>query len=313
VSIAGNASEGRIAGVFIFRGLAVELSRGDIVKTGVREEFLVQHFRLTAFILLCGSLVASAGAAELQQKTANAFDHYIQITEARIAGEMGDPAKFLWVDRQSDARRKALLAELAQGRAVVQHMDTREGGKEISIPDGMVHHWMATVFVPGATLPQTLALMQDFEHHAEIYKSDVLRTKVLKRNGDNFQVYLRLYRKTIVSVVYNTEFDIRFFPVDKTRSYSRHAATRIAEVEDAGKADEHEDPVGKDRGFLWRLNSYWRYQEKDGGVYIQIEFVTLSRSVPAIFAWLVNPYVRSVPREYLTNLLGTTRAALMKK
>jgi hypothetical protein len=274
---------------------------------------LRSYFRLFGLILAGFCVARPAAAAELQKKTSNAFDHYVQVTEARIAGEMGDANSFLWVDRQPEQRRRELSGLLTQGQVVVQHMETREGGKEISIPDGMVHHWIATVFVPGVTLQQTLALMQDFERHTEIYKADVILAKVLNRKGNDFQLYLRLHRKTVVTVVYDTQFDIRFFPVDKTREYSRHYATKIAEVENAGKAHEHEDPVGNDRGFLWRLNTYWRYQEKNGGVFIQVEFITLSRSVPAIFAWLVNPYIKSIPHEYLTHLLETTRSALTAK
>jgi hypothetical protein len=268
---------------------------------------------LRTLVLFPLILVLPAVAAELQKKTSSAFDHYVQLTEARIAGEMGDANSFLWVDRQPDPRRKELLSLLSKGQVVVQHMETRESGKEISIPDGMVHHWMATVFVPGVNLQQTLSLMQDFERHTEIYKADVVKAKVLNHKGDDFQLYLRLHRKTIVTVVYDTQFDVKFFPVDKTREYSRHCATRIVEVENAGRSDEHADPVGNDRGFLWRLNTYWRYQEKNGGTYIQVEFITLSRSVPAIFAWLVNPHIKSIPHEYLTNLLQTTRSALTTK
>ena len=268
---------------------------------------------LRTLVLLSCILALPALAAELQKKTSSAFDHYVQITEARIAGEMGDANSFLWVDRQPEQRRKELLGLLAKGQVVVQHMETREGGKEIPIPDGMVHHWMATVFVPGVNLQQTLALMQDFEHHTEIYKDDVIRAKILNKKGNDFQLYLRLHRKTVVTVVYDTQFDIRFFPVDKAREYSRHSATKIVEVENAGRPGEHEDPAGNDRGFLWRLNTYWRYQEKNGGVFIQVEFITLSRSVPTIFAWLVNPYIKSIPHEYLTHLLETTRSALTAK
>ena len=273
--------------------------------------FLKPFFRALAMFSLC--LALPALSAELQKKTSSAFDHYVQATEARIAGELGDANNFLWVDRQPEPRRKQFLDLLSKGQVVVQHMETREGGKEIQVPDGMVHHWMATVFVPGVTLQQTLALMQDFERHTEIYKADVIKAKVLNHKGDDFQLYLRLHRKTVVTVVYDTQFDIHFFPVDKTREYSRHCATRIVEVENAGRADEHQDTVGNDRGFLWRLNTYWRYQEKNGGVYIQIEFITLSRTVPAVFAWLVNPYIKSIPHEYLMNLLQTTRSALTVK
>ena len=106
---------------------------------------------------------------------------------------------------------------------------------------------------------------------------------------------------------------VRYFPLDAARVWSRACSTRIAEVEDPGKLSEHEKPVGRDRGYLWLLNTYGRSMERDGGVHIQIESIALSRSIPTIFAWLVNPYLKSVPRDYLTHLLEATRKALPEK
>jgi hypothetical protein len=123
-------------------------------------------------------------------------------------------------------------------------------------------------------------------------------------------VYFRFYRKTIVTAVYNTQFDIDFTQNDPTHEYSFARAIRIAEVRNPGEKDESERPVGNDRGYLWRLDLYTRYMEADDGVYVQIEFLGLSRGVPAIFAWIVNPYVHSVPREYLTNYVGQLKKAV---
>ena len=95
----------------------------------------------------------------------------------------------------------------------------------------------------------------------------------------------------------------------RSQSYS----TRIAEVENADRPDEREKSIGNDHGYLWRLNNYWRFQERDGGVYVQVESVALSRSVPTLLAWLVNPLLKRVPREYLSRLLGSTRTALTNK
>jgi len=237
----------------------------------------------------------------------------VEISEARMATELADPQGFLWVDRLPAAHRRALLAQLLQGHVITERLETREEGKRIPVPDGLLHHWIALVFVPGVNLPQVLELQQNYDHHQEMYKPDVQRSRLVSHEGNDFTVDFRFYRKAIVTAVYNTEFAIRYFPLDATRAWSRSYSTRIAEVEDPGKPTEREKPVGRDRGFLWRLNTYTHYQEKDGGVYIQIEFIALSRSVPAIFAWLVNPYIKSVPREYLTHLLEATSKALKKK
>jgi len=133
---------------------------------------------------------------------------------------------------------------------------------------------------------------------------------LLSRDREHFRVYFRFSRHAIVTAVYNTEFDIKFTQNDPTHVYSIAKAVRIAEVRNPGEKDERELPVGNDRGFLWRLDLYTRYVEADGGVYVQIEFLGLSRSVPAIFAWLVNPYIHSVPREYLTNYVGQLKKAV---
>ncbi|MBZ5702664.1 MAG: hypothetical protein LAN84_12555 [Acidobacteriia bacterium] len=258
-------------------------------------------------------MTVPARSAELKPKTIAAFQHYVELSEARMATELADPEAFLWVDRLPAERRQALRAQLLQGRVITERLETREAEKRIAVPGGLMHHWVALIFFPGVSLPQVLELQQDYAHHQEMYKPDVQRSRLVSREGNDFTVYFRFYRKAIVTAVYNTEFAVRFFPLDAGRAWSRSYSTRIAEVEDPGKPSEHEKPVGRDRGYLWRLDTYTRYQEKDGGVYMQIEFIALSRSVPAIFAWLVNPYIKSVPREYLTHLLEATRKALKKK
>ena len=264
-------------------------------------------------LVLLGPLGMPAHAAELKQKTIEAFDHYIRATEARRAEGLRDANSFLWVDRMPEAKRQNAYAQLRQGRIVVEHLNTREEGKPIEIPSGLIHHWIGAVFIPGATLPQTLAIVQDYDNHQNIYKPDVQRSKLLQRDADSFKVYLRLHRKTIVTVVVNSEYEVRHTFDDATRARSRSYSTRIAEVEHPGEPHEREKPVGKDHGYLWRLYSYWRFQEKGGGVYVQLETVALTRGVPPLFGWLVNPLLKSIPREALSHLLGSTRTAVSKR
>jgi hypothetical protein len=106
--------------------------------------------------------------------------------------------------------------------------------------------------------------------------------QVLSHQGDEYKVRTRFYRKSIVTVFYNVDFDDRYSVVDSHRAYCASRSTRIAVLAEPGKASEHELPVGNDRGYLWRLNTDWNYEEKDGGVYIQVELISLSRSVPVI-------------------------------
>ncbi len=268
---------------------------------------------LATFLAFAYVLPESAGAAELKQETAEAFNQYVRVTEDRMAEELGGGRTFLWLDTFPEPKREKLYAQLQQGEIIIERLETLEREKRIRVPGGLIHHWIALSFVPGVTLQQVLTLLQDYDHHEAIYKPDVLRSRLLIADGNFFKVYLRLHQKAIITAVFNAEFNVSYFPMDEGRVYSRSYSTRIAEVENADRSDEREKPIGKDRGFLWRLYSYWRFQEKDGGVYVQLESVALSRSVPLLLAWVVNPYLKSIPREYLSRLLTSTRVALTNK
>ncbi|HSA94391.1 MAG TPA: hypothetical protein VLE48_15365 [Terriglobales bacterium] len=270
-----------------------------------------QTRRLIAGFLVAVLLSASAVAVELKPETVRAFDRYIRLAEARIASEVGSDKTFLWMDTLPTDRRSAVYQQLRQGQVVIERMKTLDGGKEIEVPSGLIHHWLGVVFIPGVSLEQTMALVQDYDQHYRYYKPDVIASKLRARNGNDFKIYLRFYKKKVMTVVMNTEHDVHYFPLSPTRVHSRSYTTRIAEIANFGEPDEHEKPVDDGGGFLWRLNSYWRFEERDGGVYVQCEAVSLTRDIPALVSWLVKPFVTSVPRESLTNTLSNTRAALI--
>jgi hypothetical protein len=241
-------------------------------------------------------LATPATAAELQPRTVAAFDRYVRLTEARMNG--GGP--FL----QTGARANDL---------VIERLTTRDAGREIDIPDGMVHHWVGRAFVPGATIDRALALLQDYDAHAAIYQPTVVRSRLISRNGDTFRFHLRFFLKKIITVVVNSEHEARFTRPARDRAEGRIHSTRIAEVENPDTPAERELPVGRDGGYLWRLNTYWRLLERDGGIYLQCESISLTRGIPTGFGWLVGPFVTSIPRESLTFTLDTTRNRLARQ
>jgi hypothetical protein len=136
--------------------------------------------------------------------------------------------------------------------------------------------------------------------------------QLLDHRGNEFKVYLQLYRKSLVTVVLNLNVDIHYTLVGTTRAMSRSCSTRITEVENAGKSNERELPVRKDHGYVWRVNNYRRIEEKDGGVYVQVESVGLSPNNPWTLAWLVNPLIQSIPKNTLSRLLNATRSAVVR-
>lgn len=252
--------------------------------------------RLAAIVTLTAILLGptSIAAAELQPRTIAAFDRYVRLTEQRMTGGGA-----------------FILGQLPRGDGfLIERMTTTEGGREIPVPGGMIHHWMGTAFVRGATVDQALALLQDYNAHARIYAPNVARSRLISRDGDSFKVYLRFFMKQVITVVVNSEHDARFTRPARDRAEGRIRSTRIAEVEDPDTPEERELPVGNDGGYLWRLNSYWRLLERDGGVYIQCESISLTRGIPRGLGWIVGPFVTSIPRETLAFTLQTTRTRL---
>jgi hypothetical protein len=252
-------------------------------------------------IALLGAASALPGQrlmiAELKPPTIEAFDGYVRAAESTIDERVIGKRSFLWTDESAERRD-----EVARGNIALEY---RSAGA--SIPGGTVEDWIGAVFVAGVTLEQALAMVQDYGNHRNIYRPEVVDSRILKRTGDDFQVTLRLRKHKVVTVVLDTEHSVRYSRLGKDRCYSRSASTRIAEVD-----GEHEMPVGRDHGFLWRLNSYWRFQERDGGAFIECEAISLSRDIPFAVSWLVKPIVRELPRESLENTLRLTRDALRR-
>lgn len=263
-------------------------------------------------ICLIGLNVASA-AAELKPKTTAAFDKYVAATEARINGELHPGGTFLYIDAKPDDVKKSSYDELKNGQILVEKLETRADGVSADVPDGMVHHWVGLVFIPGATLAQVLPIVQDYDHRSDLYKPDVVASHLISHQGSDYKFFLRLYQKRFTTAVFNTEYTAHWGQVDPKKMYSHSISTRIAEVKDADHPDGEEWPVGQGRGYLWRLNTYWRFEEKDGGVYLQCEALSLTRDIPYGLGWLIKPLVVKIPRESLNRALGQTRTVVLEK
>jgi hypothetical protein len=237
----------------------------------------------------------------LRPETAAAFNDYVRMAEARMDAEIRE-GRFLWLEQ-----REERLQQARAGRAVI---DPWEGKVSRDISSGIIHDWIGAALIPGATLAKTIGFMQNYDAHKNVYKPEVIDSKLLSRNGNSFKIYLRLLKKKVLTVVLNTEHAVEYFQLSKTRAYSMSRSTRIAEVDSPGKPSEREIEQGGDHGFLWNINSYWRFEERDGGVYIECRAISLTRDVPVGLGWLVTPIIRNLPRESLESTLLATRKAL---
>jgi len=265
-----------------------------------------------AFMVSLIALPLASTAAELKQNTTTAFDKYVTATEARIESELHPGATFLYVDGLPTDAIKRSYDKLKSGEVLVERRETKAPGLSSDVPDGMVHHWIGIIFIQGVTLTQVIPIMQDYDRRAELYKPDVIASHLISHEGSNYRFFLRLYQKRFTTVIFNTEYVAQWGQVTPGKVYSHSISTRIAEVRDSVRPDGEEWPVGKGRGYLWRLNTYWRFEEKDGGVYMQCEALSLTRDIPLGLGWLLKPLVTKIPRESLNRALGQTRTVVLE-
>jgi hypothetical protein len=270
--------------------------------------------RAIAMVMVGALLSAPAtNAVDLEPPASKAYDRYLAVTQQTVTRELTQLDAYLWIDQLQPAQRTADVETLKGGGLVIERLETKENGTPITAPNGLIHHWVGTIFVPGATLDQTLAFMQDYNHKTEYFKPDVVISKILSHTGGDYTVHLRFYTKKVLTTVIDTEQTIHYQRIDATHAWSSSRTTRVQEVTNAGEKDERLEPEGHDRGFVWRMNTFWRFQEKDGGTYVECQAISLSRDIPTGLGWVVGPFVQSVPKESLTFTLETARNALVKK
>lgn len=256
--------------------------------------------------LLTAGMIAldPVGLARLAPESIRAWTTYVAATESRREGETR-PGRFLVLDTQraAAADRQALMA----GALVIRHMETTDAaGDDLEVPAAMVHHWRGAVLLRGTTIDRVLARLKQGPPPQE----DVLRSAVLERGADVMRVYLQLRRTKIVTVVYNTEHRVAFTRYDESHASSASEATKIAELSQPGTLAERELAPGDDRGFLWRLNAYWRYEAVPGGVIAECESISLSRSVPFVLRYVAGPIIEGTARESMEKTLVALRAGI---
>ena len=270
---------------------------------------LVFRSGVAIVLLAIATSALASDEAKLQPKTAQGFAKYVAAVEARRAKEVANHEPFLEFERYSTAQQARVMASLKRGEVFVERgrVSREQAAAEIPIDGGLINHWRGTVFVPNVKLDQLLKVLQ--EPQTDKHKQeDVISSRVVSRDGDSQKVFLRLRRTKFVTVVYDTEYDVDYKRLAADRALSNSISTKIVEIENPGTPRERALPEGDDHGYMWRLNSYWRYKQIDGGVLVEIESLTLSRDLPAIVGALIRPIVNSTARESMTRTLASVRA-----
>lgn len=270
----------------------------------------------SALLLLAafwGPVRAAAKGGSFKPQTMAAFAAYVRSTDARNDSELQAGRNFLWIDALPEAARQRAYQSLGAGEAQIERRNTLADGREIPCPGGMIHHWEGLIFIPRAHLDEVLKILQDYDHHSVYYAPDVTRSQLEAHDGDHFRAFLRFRRQKVITVVLNTEHDIHYFRDQAQRAHSRSSATHIAEVANAGQPDEREKPRDDDNGFLWGMETWWRLEEKEGGVYVQSEVVSVTRDIPAGLGWMIGSFITSIPKDTLGFTLAATRQAVLAR
>lgn len=253
---------------------------------------------LSGLLLLLASPRLLRGQAPAAALTA--FDTYTRNTEARLAQQHRSAQSFL-------ANSAGITQRLHSGELILDRLTPPAG---LPLDGALLHDWRGTAFVPGATPEDFLRLMRDFDAYPKHFAPQVLAAHVTSGRGDHLQAFMRIRQHHVLTVVMDTSYGVTFGQLDGQHGYSVSRSTRIAEIASPGTRNEHPLSPAEEHGFLWRLNTYWSYEQRDDGLYLQVEAVSLTRTVPRGLGWAVGPYLESIPRDSLSFTLNSARQAL---
>ena len=259
----------------------------------------IPHPRLS---LLCGLLISFIAVrrtlAQPPPEAVAAFQQYTATVEARLFRQHESPTTFLVADPREEVR-------LHRGELIVEQLSP-----SAQSAGALLHHWRGTAFAPEATAEQFEQMLRDFRAYPHVFAPQVVAAGAQPVGREGVQAVMRVRQKHVITVVMDTSYAVTFGRLDPQDGYSASRSTRIYEIDAPGTDRERALTPAEEHGFLWRLNTYWTYQQRDGGLYVQIESVSLSRSIPTGLGWLLRPYVTSVPRESLEFTLRSAVDAL---
>jgi hypothetical protein len=257
---------------------------------------------LVVFALLVGDVAKPAHSTELEPATIAAWQEYVRSADARMQSRLDTDKPFLWIDETTD---RAL--PVRRGEIVVMPM-VGQGTRDV--PEGLIHDWIGGVFIPNTSIDKLLAIVHDYDRYKEIYRPVVTDSHSEACAADREFSMIWQRHVLFVNASIQGRFQAHEFAVDPHRRYSIIDATSIQEIERYGHSGQHLLPPDNGSGFMWRMHSISRYEQRDGGVYLEVEAIALTRDVPPSLRWMVNPVVHRLSINSLTTTLRQTRQAV---
>ena len=258
------------------------------------------HVPVAVFAMLASAAISPT--AELKRETRREWDQYTAKMRAEIAVWPQCSEPFQRSDATPDVIRR-----IRAGEIVV----TPVGRNPKPVAGGLIHHWAGAAFMPYRTIDDVFSVIRDYDRYKEYYAPLVINSKMLGQSGNEYRFSMRMMNQSLFSKsALNGEYAEEYHRVSDRRWYSVAYSTRMQQIDDFGRPSEHMLPPDEGSGYIWRVYSISRYEQRDSGVYVEVEFIALSRDIPASLRWLVNPIIRRVSRNALLTSLEKTRAAV---
>jgi hypothetical protein len=260
-------------------------------------------FRNGFAILVLLAVPAISNASELKQETLNAWDDYLRTTNLRMHRNLGTGHPFLWIEEEP-----ARSQRVRQGEILIS--PAQEAGPR-KVHDGLIHDWIGAIFIPSVRMNDVFAIVHDYNHYKDFYKPTVIESKLVGRTGEEYEFFMVGLKSVLFEkIVLEGQFESHCSQLDGRRRYCISYSTRVQEIKDYGQPDSHKLPTDEGHGYIWRLYSLTKFEEQDGGVYIEVEAIALSRDIPAYLHWFTKPVVERVSRASMSTILQRTREAV---
>jgi hypothetical protein len=253
----------------------------------------------TVLAIACG--VPSRGmASHLAAITLQDWNDFIDEADKQIRDQASGSA-FLRSDGISGQTER-----LRRGEIIVSPASAHV---PVKIRSGLIHDWIGAAFVPGATLEDVVTVIRSYARYKEFYKPSVVESKLISSEDSRDQFAILLTSKSTKTAL-DADFQCSITRLSEHRWLSITTSSRVQEVAEYGTPSQHTLPENEGKGLIWRLHTIVRLEERDGGVYIEVEAMAVSRDIPAGVRWLIAPMVRRISKSSLLTSLQQTEAAV---
>jgi hypothetical protein len=264
-------------------------------------QIVMKMLKLSVILLLLSSGMC-AKAAELKPETLRAWDDYIGSVTLGGAERNAGSRSFLSLDESSEASRR-----VAKGELVITNHDPRK------VPQGLIHDWIGVMFVPNSSLDQAMKVLDSYDRYSDIFHSLIRKTSVMERSQDAAKIEVLAVQKAFsVTAAVETDEEIQIVRLAPNKVCIRGSSTRIQEIANYGQPSEHVFPDARRPGYVWRALIIERLEQRDGGVYVELETISLSRGIPVEVRWLIKPLTDELPRRLMADILDATRVEMLR-